>query len=279
MTTYWKLLSFELRRLLLPFCILVVFTTVIQLYNAYSKAHKAVDYANKIMKKERLTTMEQYANAHGYFSYSDSFNQLNWIIFSIFICAAFVGFYFVMIWYRDTLGRHPFMTRLLMLPSSRNNLYWAKLTAPLLIMFSLLALQQILVPIGDSIYSSIVPSEARQDVPLEFLIGLNPVLNILLSNSYIDFLFYYGTGITAVIVLFTVILLERSYRLYGLLAGLAYAAAAILLIAIPLFLLQSDLRYSLTEIQLTIMYFVIIALISGVSAWFGQHLLAKKISI
>ncbi|GMK40155.1 hypothetical protein PCCS19_32100 [Paenibacillus sp. CCS19] len=279
MTTYWKLLSFELRRLLLPFCILVVFTTVMQLYNAYSKAHKAVDYANKIMKKEHLSTMEQYAAAHGYFSYSDVFNQMNWIVFSIFICAAFVGFYFVIIWYRDTIGRHPFMTRLLMLPASRNNLYWAKLTAPLLIMFSLLALQQLLVPIGDSIYSSIVPSEAREDVPLEMLIGINPVLNILLSNSHLDFLLYYGTGITMVIVVFTVILLERSYRLYGLLAGIAYAAVSILLIIIPLILLQSDLRYSMSEVQVTSMYFGLLFVVSGVSVWFGQHLLAKKISI
>ncbi|MBD3918024.1 hypothetical protein H8B09_04600 [Paenibacillus sp. PR3] len=277
--TYWRLLNFELKRLALPLGILVVITTILQLYNAYSTANKEMDYAHRLMKVEHLSTMEQYVQAHGYFSYSSSFDELSWLILSIFICAAFIGFYFVFIWYRDSLGRHPFMTRLLMLPASRRNLYWAKLTAPLLVMLSLLALQQLLLPIGDSIYQSIVPSEAREDVPLQMLILINPVLNILLSPNIVALLLYYGTGITAVIILYTGILLERSYRWSGILAGLIYAAAAIFVIVIPLIILQSNYRYLMMETQLTIFYFVLLAAVSSISVWFSQYLLAKKFTI
>ncbi|PWV89401.1 hypothetical protein DFQ01_14627 [Paenibacillus cellulosilyticus] len=277
--TYWKLLNFELRRLALPLGILAVITTALQVYNAYSQANKSIDYAHRIMKKEHLSTMEQYANEHGYFSYSKSFDELNWLILSIFICAAFIGFYFVFIWYRDSVGRHPFMTRLLMLPASRRNLYWAKLTAPLLVMIALLALQQLLLPVGDSIYRSIVPSEVREDVPLQMLILINPALNILLSPSIVDLLLYYGTGITAVIVLYTGILLERSYRWYGILVGLVYAAVAIFVVMIPLIILQSDYRYTMMDSQLTVFYFILLAAVSGISVWYSQYLLAKKFTI
>jgi hypothetical protein len=279
MMTYWKLLNFELRRLALPLAILSVITIALQVYNAYSEGSRAVDYAHQIMKKEHLTTMEQYAKAHGYFSYSNSFDELSWLILSIFICAAFIGFYFVFIWYRDCIGRHPFMTRLLMLPASRRNLYWAKLTAPLLVMLALLALQQLLLLLGDAVYRSIVPMEARVDVPLQLLILVNPVLNILLSPSSIDLLLNYVTGITIVIVLYTGILLERSYRWYGILAGLGYAAAALFIIIIPFIIQGSDYRYWMTGTKLTVLYFTLLAVVSSISVWYSQYLLAKKITV
>lgn len=279
MRTYLKLLNFELKRLVLPLAILMGITIVLQLYNAYSAGNRAVDYAHQMMKKEQLTSMKQYAEAHGYFSYANTFNNLSWLILSIFICVAFVGFYFVFIWYRDSLGRHPFMSRLLTLPSSRGCLYWAKLTAPLLVMLALLTLQQLLIPLGDAIYRSIVPSDAREDVPLQLLMTINPVLNIILTPRLIDFLLYYGTGITAVIVLYTGILLERSYRLYGVITGLIYAAVAIFMLIIPFIILQSDYRYWLMDNELTVFYFAVLALVSGVSIWFSHYLLARKISL
>jgi hypothetical protein len=146
-------------------------------------------------------------------------------------------------------------------------------------MLALLALQQLLLLLGDAVYRSIVPMEARVDVPLQLLILVNPVLNILLSPSSIDLLLNYVTGITIVIVLYTGILLERSYRWYGILAGLGYAAAALFIIIIPFIIQGSDYRYWMTGTKLTVLYFTLLAVVSSISVWYSQYLLAKKITV
>ncbi|GFN30406.1 hypothetical protein [Paenibacillus xylaniclasticus] len=275
MITLWKLLNIEVKRLAIPFVIMVVFVTAVQLIGVHIMADHTLNEAERMMKLEHLTSIQQFEEVHQLVGFADAVHyDTRWITLSIGLCIAFMLFYFLFIWYRDFLGKHPFIYRLLMIPGARHHIYFAKLVAPLIVIFSLLAVQMVLLKLESSYYYSLLPAEMRTHTPLRYAILVNSTLYKILPLSADRFVFYYGSGIAAVIVLYTAVLLERSFRLRGLFGALLYAAVMLAAVSIPFML--DDNWFSHEIIRLLA---VIVIGIGALSLWLSLYLLKRKITV
>lgn len=158
----------------------------------------------------------------------------------ILLCVAVIAIYIFVIWYRDFIGRSTFMYRLLMLPTARPHIYLAKATAIIIFTFSLLSFQLLLLIVENIIYKLIVPATMRVDSTLTEIIKANRAFTELFPANIEQFLTIYGLGLLAVIVIFTAILLERSYRGIGILYGISYIVICPLIVTVPLLFLGID---------------------------------------
>jgi len=207
-------------------------------------------------------------------------NTKEWFILPILLSITVLVLYSIIIWYRDWFGRSTFIYRLLMLPSARWVLYVSKLTAILTFVFSMIAFQLVLLVGENMLFKTIVPAGMRTDSTFVEASTINPVLNTLLPKQFEQFIYSYGLGIIGVIVIFTAVLLERSYRRLGILYAIGYVvvcAAAILLPAI-LPALESSSSYwypgEIYRIELAICLIVPV-----ISCCLGFWLLRKKITV
>ncbi|WP_127533521.1 hypothetical protein [Paenibacillus kobensis] len=276
MMTFWKLLNLEVKRLVIPFVIMAIMVAAVQMYGAHAMARHTENEAKEIMAREKLATVQQLEELHGLASYADviRINQSPWIILPIGLCIAFLLFYLFFVWYRDFIGKHSFMSRLLMVPASRHHIYFAKLFAPLLVIFALLAVQLLVLPVENRYYNSLLPDEMRVEYPLNYLISAIPFLRKLIPLSAEQFAFNYGMGIAAVIVLYTGVLLERSFRLLGLFGAIVYAVAAVYIATIPLGLGDHWFFYEKARLLAGI-----ISVIGALSLWLSLYLLKRKITV
>ncbi|MCQ5273436.1 hypothetical protein NE578_10445, partial [Schaalia odontolytica] len=71
-------------------------------------------------------------------------------------------------------------------------------------------------------FNAITPGIYRMDMTVIDAVLSFPLFNLLLPSTVIDFLLHYGLGFTVVLVIFTAILLERSFRMKGVLLGLLF---------------------------------------------------------
>jgi hypothetical protein len=205
------------------------------------------------------------------------FSTQRWFILPILLSIAVVGLYVFLIWYRDWFGRNTFAYRLLMLPTARRNIYLAKGTAILIIIFSLVAFQLLLLPVENIIFKLIIPSDMREASYLVDIISANRAFNVLLPQNFDQFVFSYGTGIFGVVTIFTAILLERSYRKLGILYAILYVLACLFAIIYPLGLDQQGAYLypeEIFSIEISICAIVLVG-----SVWLGFRLLAKKITV
>lgn len=222
---------------------------------------------------------------HG--SYDDSlsfalieFRMQRWFIIPMLLCIAVLAVYVLVIWYRDWVGRSSFIYRLLMLPTARFHIYLAKCTAMILFVFSLLSFQLLLLFIENMIFKIIVPADLRIDSFFSEIIASNRALKILLPSNFEQFIYLYGLGIIAVLVIFTAILIERCYARIGILYGLLYVAASFLVVMIPLlyFGTSGSSSYIYPGEILAVEAFLC-GLVLIVSLLLGYRLINKKIAL
>lgn len=215
------------------------------------------------------------------FSFADAIKHVQaGIIFSILISIGTIGFYIFFIWYRDWVGRDTFIYRLLMLPSKRGYLYVSKLTALLIFIFSLLGCQVVLVVLYRFIYGWAVPERLQEPSLLTDAFRSNEAWEVVLPVNFDHFLVYYGLGILGVLVVFTCILLERSYRFIGILYGILYAFVSFLAVVWPIvFLRPASWHAQLYPNEAAVIQLAMCALVAGVSVWLGIRLLNKKITV
>lgn len=208
------------------------------------------------------------------------FNTQFWFFLPILICIAVLALYVFLIWYRDWIGRSTFIYRLLMLPTERRNIYLAKLTAILAFVFGLLAYQLLLLQVETMIFNLIVPADMREASPFADVISANQALPMLLPHNLDQFLFSYGLGVIAVLVVFTAILLERSYRLIGIFYAILYLLACVAAFILPLETLgiEAPGAYLYPE-EIFAIEIAVCVLIAAVSVWLGFRLMAKKITV
>lgn len=275
MMAFWKLLNYEIRRLAVPLAILIALLASMQLFAVNIGANQYVDRVERVLEADINSTLESYLDKQGPLTFYQAMNDSPPFILSTVISIGFLLCYTVFIWYRDSIGRQPFLNRLLMVPAARHHIYFAKLITLLLAIFGMLAVQLILLPIEVRYYDMIVPSEMRVDVPLDLMLSTNPIFSTIVPLSISELLFNYGTGIASVLVLYTWIMLERSYRMRGIVMGAAFAAAALFAALVP-FMLTKDNWY--TD-ELITMHVGIIVVISAVSLWLSLYLLKRKISV
>lgn len=277
MNRYLKLVNFELSRFMKIYLVLIGITIVAQITGVIVTAKKYLGRANEMIFGESMERA-QFIEQFGQFSFLD-FTRSLWFMGPIGLCIAALVFYIFLIWYRDWFGKNSFIYRLLMLPTARINVLLAKATSIFLMVLGLVAIQFILMPLETTVLKWVVPIDFRADMPVGEIIHNSNYLTILLPESFIEFILYYGAGFMVITILFTAILFERSYRWKGFLIGLAYVFIALAVFASPFLLmvfLNQDYLYPLELLAAEIILGLIVI---AVSMRTSNLLLKKKITV
>ncbi|WP_152396925.1 hypothetical protein [Paenibacillus guangzhouensis] len=207
-------------------------------------------------------------------------NAKEWFILPIFLSITVLVLYSIIIWYRDWFGRSTFIYRLLMLPSARWMLYVSKLSAILLFVFCMLAFQLLLLVGENMLFQWIVPVDMRTDSTFVEAVTMNYALEILLPKQFEQFIYSYGLGIIGILVIFTAVLIERSYRRWGILYGIFYTAACVATIVSPMVLLGLDRSSGYWyPNEIYMMELAVCLLVPVISIGLGFWLLRKKITV
>ncbi|NQX68834.1 hypothetical protein HQN90_22155 [Paenibacillus alba] len=277
MNRYSKLLNWEIVRFSKIFGALGLLTTVAQFLGIWLNAKAYLSSAENTMERNSLTAI-QYVEQFNPAKMTNSFQSI-WFEGSIALCAVTIFLYIFWTWYKEWLGKNTFAYRLLMLPTSRMNVYLAKLTAIVLYVLGFVALQFVLLPVQLAVFNSLIPSEWRQPVTIGELIGQNRFIHMLLPSDFIEFVLYYGAGVMSVIILFTGILLERSYRIKGIVAGVLYSAAAVVIFILPYLVADKWLNNNWFPSEVLLYQVVIGLCLTAVSLWLSSYLLRKKVTV
>ena len=275
MKSYLKLVNFEMSRFFKLYLILIGLTIVSQLIGSVVVSKGYMNNANEVIYENQLP-MSQYIDQYGEFSFN-RFVFSGWFGMPIVFCVAMLMIYVFFIWYRDWFGKNTFIYRLLMLPTERLNIYFAKLTTIMLFVLGLIALQILLILIELQIVYSIIPVELRTDLAF-FEVYKFDILSLLYPNTFIEFVLIYGIGLIFVAVLFTGILIERSYRLKGIFLAIVYGMLSFGFFIAPLVLDSFYTNYFYPN-EIFVMVLVTSIIVLGSAIWLANHLLKHKIRV
>lgn len=277
MKSFVKLVNFEINRFAKIYWSLVAITILSQFTSVFLTVHRYISQANWDHISP-VTAQLAYVKQYGSIGFIDCFGSI-WFMGPIALCAAAMVFYIFLIWYRDWYGKHTFIYRLLMLPVERWNLYLAKAASILLLVFGFVAVQIVLLPVEHFFFNAITPGIYRMDMTVADAVLSFPYFNLLLPGAAIDFLFHYGLGFTVVLVIFTAILLERSFRMKGILLGLLYGFLSFVLFWTPDFLFEVLLPGVLHQQELLWIEVATTAIIAGYSILLGGYLIKYKATV
>lgn len=277
MKNYLKLVNFEFNRIAKLFTVLLGITFVAQMIGVIVQSRNYLNMANEKIYKEMLP-QAQFLENFGQMSFLQITRSI-WFFGPIALCIAGVAFYIFFIWYRDWIGKNTFIYRLLMLPTSRLNIFYAKITTILIMTFGFVAIQLIIIPIEMLVMKAMVPNEFRLDMGVMEVLTIMPELTLIYPRSIMQFFFNYGLGLLAVSVLFTGILFERSFKWKGILAGLLYSAIAVVVLILPLLLHEFVLNSYFYPIELFVLEIVMGLIVFAASIWVSGFLLKKKVTV
>jgi len=277
MKNYLNLVNFEFNRIAKLFTVLLSITFVLQTIGVIVLSRNYLNMANEKIYKEMMP-LTQFLENFGQMSFLQ-IARSTWFFGPIALCVAGVAFYIFFIWYRDWIGKNTFIYRLLMLPTSRLNVFYAKITTILIMTFGLVAVQLIMLPIELLVMKAMVPNEFRLDMGVIEILTSMPELSLIYPNSILQFIFHYGLGLLAVSVLFTGILFERSFKWKGIFAGLLYGALAVVVLILPLLLHEFVLNNYFYPIELFILEIVMGLIVFAASIWVSGFLLKKKVTV
>jgi len=275
MKNYLKLLNFEVNRFFKLYLTLIGLIIVSQFIGAVVVSKGYMNDVDQVMYKNQLS-MSQYTEDYELFSF-DQFVGSEWFLLPIFFSIAVLMIYVFFIWYRDWFGKNTFIYRLLMLPTERITIYFSKLTTIMLFVLGLVALQMVLISIEMQIVNSIIPTDLQSHFSIYDFDSLE-MLDWLYPNTLTEFFLIYGVGLIFVAVLFTAILIERSYGLKGIFIAIVYGMLSFGVFIAPLLVnrLINGYFYSL-EVFLMELVISIIVLVSAILI--ANHLLKYKIRV
>lgn len=279
MKSYLKLVNFEINRFAKLFGVLLGITIVAQIVGVIVLSKKYLSFAKeRIYESPDPMSKAQFLSSVGPMSFTDVVSSV-WFLGPIALCIAAIAFYIFFIWYRDWFGKNTFIYRLLMLPTMRLNLFFAKITSILLTTFGFVAFQLILFPIEMTVLKWMVPKEFRVDMGVQEILNNFPQLQIIIPNSFTTFILFYGAGAMAISVLFTAILFERSYRWKGIIMGAIYTALAVIIFILPVLIQEFVWTQFFYPIELLILEVVMGIIVIVGSIWMSGFLLKKKINV
>lgn len=278
--SFVKLLNFELKRFWKVYVGLLLLVVIAQVSVIIYGANHWMDSAYQLMRAHQWT-IEQYQHVNGYIRLSSIVMGQGGLFYfaSILLGIAALLLYSLVIWYRDWRGKNTVIYRMLMLPTSRCNLYFAKLATIILCAWGLVALQLLLIPIESLIARAMIPAELYQSSTVLDYVRHLYILKTIIPIDLTNFALYYGLGICGLIVLFTAILMERSYRLRGILCAILYLGIVVGLVVMPYLLGIGDYNSYFYPEEAIAIYLGLIVFISGISLWFSLYLIRKKISV
>lgn len=274
MNHFVKLVNFEVKRFWKLFCTLLAVVVVAQIVGAIVTSMQYMGNAKEIMRLKQLMENE-YVRDYGPYS-MNNFLFSGYFILSVFFAAAILIIYVFFVWYRDWLGKSSFIYRLLMVPTDRLNVYFAKLTTILLFVFLLVGMQIVLLEVVQQIIQWIIPEQLWAEQGM-FTYSTNDVLGILYPQTVLLFVLTYGIGATTVAVVFTAILMERSYHFKGIFMAAIYTVLSIVIITLPL-IVNGVLNY-FYYYELVLLMFVSTAIALGLAIYVANYLLKRKITV
>lgn len=275
MKSYLKLVHFEVNRFFKFYLILIGLTALSQLIGAIIISQGYMKNAKQVMAEQQFS-MNQYIEKHGTFSFYH-FKQSEWFLLPIFLCITVLMIYVFFIWYRDWFGKNTFIYRLLMLPTERITIYFAKLTAIMLLVLGLIALQIVLILLDKQIVNSVIPVDLQSSFSIYDKNSLE-MWSWLYPNTFPDFILIYAVGLLFVAVVFTAILIERSYGFKGILGAILYGLLSLGVFFVPIFLANFYPNY-FYPLEIFILELVACMIVLGSAIWLANHLLKHKIRV
>ncbi|MEK4699313.1 hypothetical protein MKX47_06915 [Solibacillus sp. FSL R7-0668] len=274
--SYIKLVNFEVQRFFKFLVALIVIVGTTQVIAAFLSAKSFKDHAERVMQQENLLAQE-FALNYGNGTYT-IMNFLNFSLFqlSIMFAAAMLLIYIFFIWYRDWFGKSSFIYRLLMLPTERRNVYFAKLTAILLFVFSLVGMQVLLIEVAELIMKWMIPAELILESGVITTYS-HELMSIFFPQTIVHFLASYGLGTAIVAMLFTAILIERSYHLKGIFMAGFYLVLSLALLMIPVFIGGYNNYFYTSELLMIVACMALIVFVMAVVI--ANYLLKRKINV
>lgn len=277
MKNYLKLTNFEFNRFSKIFGALLGITVISQLAGIIMKSREYTGEIQRLMYEERLSqsaALEQMG----------SFSMLN-VVRGLFfngpiaLCIATLLLYMFFIWYRDWLGKNTFIYRLLMLPVDRITLFFSKLTVVFASVLGLVTTQLLMLAAGSQLIKWLVPSAYRLDLSIKAITSASNFLIVLVPSSLINFFNTYGIGLVFLMVMFTAVLMERSFRIPGLILGIVYSVVCGYIFILPLMLpvyLRREIFYPSESYLLMVGIGI---LIGSLSIFISRYLLNKKVTV
>ncbi|MGM0943427.1 MAG: hypothetical protein ACQEWU_21190 [Bacillota bacterium] len=277
MKSYLKLTSFELSRFFKLYLVLIAITIISQIIGVIVYSNRYLNEMNKVIYEEQMPKAE-FLEVYGRSSLFD-LTQTLWFLGPIALCVVALIFYVFFIWYRDWFGKNTFIYRLLMLPTARINVFFAKATSIFLMVLGLIALQIVLFFIENMIYQWMVPNEFRTDMAVSQVIQNFRYLNIIIPTTITKLILSYGVGFMAVFIIFTGILLERSYRWKGIFLGIGYCAIAAAVFVLPIIIQELLQKNYLYLVELIIIEVILGLFVAACSIWLSSFLLKHRITV
>lgn len=280
MNRYLKLVHMEIHRFRYLLAALLVLVATVQWGSVAWSARSMVAMLDKSEKTGYAITYTNELLDHK-ISYAEAiYNAQQFYILSVLAVVGVLSAYLFFIWYRDWLGRNTFVYRLLMLPAARSSFYLAKLTAFLVFVFAALAFQSLSLAVGRMIYEVVVPSGRQTASYFIDVIDATLVLQYVMPERLGDFALHYGLGIVAVLIIFTGILIERSYRWTGIAYAVGYVLACAAAIVIPINAMgmyrSSAYLYTAEIVGIEL---AIVIMVAAVSVWLGFRLIRRKVTV
>jgi hypothetical protein len=274
MDHYLKLVNFEIQRFWKFLVALITLVVVAQIIGAFIDTSTFLDQAQRTMMQEKLVE-SQYSLNYNTYSLHQFLNSSLFLISVMFAITVLVIYVFF-IWYRDWLGKSSFIYRLLMLPTERRNVYFAKLTAILLFVLCLVGVQVVLLQIVDFIIQWKIPEQLRSDLDT-IVIYSHSFLTLLYPHSLLQFVLIYALGGACVAIVFTAILFERSYSLKGIFLAAIYIIVSSAVMLTPLIIYSNSTYFYTQEIILMTIVCSILMLIAAIFT--ANYLLKRKINV
>lgn len=274
MKNYMNLLQFEVGRFWKLYIFLVSFTVVSQIIGVILMSRQQLQQAQKNMMLSQLS-VTQYMEQYG----AISFTQLlysPWFQLPVGLCVGVLMIYVFFIWYRDWFAKGSFIYRLLMLPTARLTIYFAKLTTIMLFVLGLVAMQSVFIQLELKIFEAMIPLELRGTIPLPVIFSYD-FLDLLYPQTLMDFVLLYSVGLLFVAIIFTSILLERSYGLKGIVLAVVYTILSYVFFCLPL-IVNSFINYFYPSEQLVLMLITGVVVL-GAAIWLAGRLLTYKIKV
>lgn len=278
MKNFFKLLNFELNRFMKLYVVLLITIFVIQIIGTIIVAKGYMRQANQAVFQGGMSQLEFVKN-YSAFSMSDVLYSFLFVG-PIAVGAAALIFYLFFIWYRDWFARNTFIYRLFMLPTTRMNIFFSKATTIMLTVLGLVAYQIILLIVHSNIVKWIVPKVYRVDLTVTEVISSIEFFSVIIPTSVAEFTVAYGLGFSVVVVMFTAILLERSFRLKGIILGIVYIFVSGFIFLLP-FIIQFGIlgKAYLYPGEMFIVQVVMWVIIVTISLIVSRYLLKNKVTV
>lgn len=278
MNRFVKLLNWEINRFAKLFAVLCLITLLSQFIGLFLYVRQFMNQLKEVFQINAMTISEYFAH-HYQPAVFLNYSQTLWFYVPIGLGVTTLLLYVFLIWYREWVGKGAFIYRLLMLPTARMNVYLAKMSAILLFVLGLVTFQALILIPEIHWFNAMIPSVFRNNMSLD-LIEIHPSLLSLLIPRYLVQLFLdYGAGLMIVVVIFTAILLERSFRLKGIVAGVLYGILAGFVFLLPVLISTTWYPNYFYPSEIVKMEIIAGIFITSSSLWISSYLLTKRVTL